>query len=362
MTYTGKIILAGLAALGLVAASTAAMAEPARSTVALNVRSGPGINYNVVSVLRPNERVEVTECVSNGWCRIDHAGPDGWVSSNYLAEVRGGASGGSSGGSSGTECDFGVSIGSDGPDIDINCGGGSSGGGSGGDDGSGDDGSDTPDAGACFYTAGGFSGAELCRGPAVLNTLDSTFDNNIASLRIQGDVRVQLCTNTNLSGSCGVVDESDGSLPAGIRDQASSLVVFEGGSPSSGGGDDGDDGASGPPSTYSTGPIDLQQTYLADLDNGNVTSSGADIWYEAETATEKYITPRNGAGIAVGDGSNRGYSGCAAASYSSARVPLDEIPVGTYVCVRTNQNRISSFRVNDFTGTTMNLGYTTWSN
>ena len=66
--------------------------------------------------------------------------------------------------------------------------------------------------------------------------------------------------------------------------------------------------------------------------------------------------------IAVGDGSNRGYEGCSAESFSGDDVPLADIPVGTYVCVKTNQGRISQFRVNGFMGTTMKLGYTTWAN
>ena len=79
-----------------------------------------------------------------------------------------------------------------------------------------------------------------------------------------------------------------------------------------------------------TGPINLQQTYLADLDNGSVVNDGSsDIWYEAETATEKYITPRNGAMIALGDGSNRGFDGCSDGSFSTDRVSLDDIPPGT---------------------------------
>jgi hypothetical protein len=36
--------------------------------------------------------------------------------------------------------------------------------------------------------------------------------------------------------------------------------------------------------------------------------------------------------------------------------------VGSYVCVKTNQGRISQFRLNGYSGTTMNLGYTTWAN
>lgn len=116
------------------------------------------------------------------------------------------------------------------------------------------------------------------------------------------------------------------------------------------------------PITHSTGPIALQQTFTANLDNGAVGGGGVDIWYQAVNAAEKYVTTRNGARLALGDGSNRGFAGCSAAGFSSASIPLWEMPPGTYVCVRTSQGRISQFRVNSFSGTTMNIGYTTWAN
>jgi hypothetical protein len=119
-----------------------------------------------------------------------------------------------------------------------------------------------------------------------------------------------------------------------------------------------------PAETFSTGPVSLPQTYLVNLDNGNVTSGPqADLWFQAETATRLFLAPQNGAMIAVGDRSNRGFAGCSRAAFSSARVPLAAVPVGSYVCVRTNQGRISQFRVNGISGgpvKTLQLGYTTW--
>ncbi len=118
------------------------------------------------------------------------------------------------------------------------------------------------------------------------------------------------------------------------------------------------------PRTFSTMSLDIPQTWTADLDRGSVGARGeADIWFEAETRDLLYITPRNGAVLGVGDRSNRGYSGCSAARYSSARVSLRDIPVGSYVCVRTNENRFSQFRVNAISAgspKTLSIGYTTW--
>ena len=117
------------------------------------------------------------------------------------------------------------------------------------------------------------------------------------------------------------------------------------------------------PVTHSTRILEVPQTYAFDLDAGNVGSAGADLWFHAVTNAELYIEPRNGARIAVGDRSNRGRDGCASASYSTARVELAAIPVGAYVCVRTNEGRISQFRMNNITSgspKTLTIGYTTW--
>ena len=117
------------------------------------------------------------------------------------------------------------------------------------------------------------------------------------------------------------------------------------------------------PRTHTTGPLTIRQTFLADLDAGRITTNGADIWFQAETRRRLFVTPRNGAKIAVGDRSNRGLAGCTRAHFSSTRVRLSSIPVGSYVCVKTNQGRISQFRVNALSSgspKTLSIGYTTW--
>jgi len=118
------------------------------------------------------------------------------------------------------------------------------------------------------------------------------------------------------------------------------------------------------PQTFSTGQLDIPQTYTFDLDRGRVGDrDNSDIWFQAETRDLLYLVPRNGARISVGDRSNRGYTGCSTARYSNDRVPLRDIPVGSYVCVRTNEGRVSQFRLNEVsrgTPKTLSIGYTTW--
>ena len=117
------------------------------------------------------------------------------------------------------------------------------------------------------------------------------------------------------------------------------------------------------PVTHSTGPVTLRQTYTVNFDNGTIGGPGTDLWFQAVNPTRRYLKPRNGAKIAVGDRSNRGYAGCKVASYTHHRVPLAAVPVGSYVCMKTSAGRISQFRVNAVLGgpvKRLKLGYTTW--
>jgi uncharacterized protein YraI len=74
-------MIAVFAIIDLFLSTVSALAYVAAATVSLNVRSGPGTSFGVVDVLYAGEPVEVTECASNGWCYIQHSGPNGWVSS-----------------------------------------------------------------------------------------------------------------------------------------------------------------------------------------------------------------------------------------------------------------------------------------
>ena len=72
--------MAVIAGLGFVSPAIADQA-----TASVNVRSGPGTQYRVVDTLYPGENVNIETCRSNGWCLVEHTGPDGWVSARYLS-------------------------------------------------------------------------------------------------------------------------------------------------------------------------------------------------------------------------------------------------------------------------------------
>lgn len=117
------------------------------------------------------------------------------------------------------------------------------------------------------------------------------------------------------------------------------------------------------PVTHKTGPLIIPQTYLADLDYGVVRSQGSDIWFQAKTATKRFITPRNGAKIAVAGNRSVNLTGCKRLPLSTRSIPLSTVPVGTYVCAKTDQGRYSQFRINRAVGASpgiLHIGYTTW--
>ena len=86
---------------------------------------------------------------------------------------------------------------------------------------------------------------------------------------------------------------------------------------------------------------------MADFDEGiMIIGSASDLWFEAVTSTQKYLSPQNGARFVVWGSSAPGMYDCLNASLSTARIPISSAPVGTYVCYLTNQGRPGTFRVN----------------
>ncbi|MDH3263120.1 MAG: SH3 domain-containing protein [Paracoccaceae bacterium] len=333
-----RLVLSCLATAATLALSApAARAVEAAASTPLNVRSGPGAGYGVVDVLDPGEVVDVGECRASGWCYVTHRGPDGWVFSNYLTLPPGTAEA-----QPGRDCRLMLTFDAAGPSLRILCG---------------RDGivfPPTAEAGrACFYTGTGFTGRRFCTGAGTINRLDANFNDRISSVRVFGSARARLCQDTSLGGFCRTVSDDEPSLGRALNDRVSSLAVFTGGWSRPG---------PRPPVTYSSGRIDLPRTRAANLDTGAVGGPGVDIWYRAPSPFLSVIAPLGGARLALGDGSDRGYAGCRAERFSNAEIPLSELPVGTHLCVRTDEGRIAQFRVDGFTRTAMRIGYTTWAN
>ena len=219
MSYRNKLIAAGFAVLASLGMAGAAKAVEASATVSLNVRSGPGTSYRVIDTLYQGEVVDVAECESNGWCRIVHSGPDGWVSSSYLVETDGRRSGSSRvPPRRSTE-----------PDVDFNFGFDSDGNFSFGIGVGEDNDRRRPDrnrrASACFYDGSNYRGDSFCvRGDDRDGRLGA-WDNRISSFELSRGASVTLCTGSNLSGFCRTYSRSDRSLGYGLNNRVSSYRV-----------------------------------------------------------------------------------------------------------------------------------------
>lgn len=360
-------VYAAIAAATLFAGASSALAFDAVAKSAVNVRTGPGKTFGIADQLQAGELVTVSECAPSGWCFVEHNGPDGWVSATYLTAPEDAADDEgeqSDGGGSNPDCGFGFAIGPDGkPSLSINCG-----------DAPppppappADDEEEADGPQACFYVNAGFDGSSFCMGEGTKNSLNATFKDKITSVEVSGGLKVKLCVDNNLGGYCKTVTTDTDDLPAQIDNKANSVLVFTGAEPA------------GPillnpgvikalpglltPDTYSTAGINWKLSYTIDLDTGTQgEGSGNDLWYEVGDG-ENFITPTNGGKIALGDFSQHGWSGCNGATFTTAKLSTQDAGVGSYICVKTNEGRISEFRINGYEDDfTMKIGYTTWAN
>jgi uncharacterized protein YraI len=81
---TNRFVLGATTALVALAIPGVALAASATVTTDLNVRAGPGPQFEVVGVLPADQTVEVTGCIEGSlWCQV--AGESGWVYSEYLS-------------------------------------------------------------------------------------------------------------------------------------------------------------------------------------------------------------------------------------------------------------------------------------
>lgn len=94
--YISVFVAAGI---GLAVSAGAAAAVEAVARSAVNVRSGPGVSHARIDALYAGEAVNVTQC-RRSWCYVEHLGPNGWVSKNFLRATGSSAPSGGSGSSS----------------------------------------------------------------------------------------------------------------------------------------------------------------------------------------------------------------------------------------------------------------------
>ena len=204
-------IIITAAIIGLLSSATSAFALSAVAKSAVNVRTGPSVNYTRIDTLYAGEPVNVTECKTNGWCYVQHSGPDGWVSGNYLVRANPTPTPTPS---PDPNVNFSVYFGPGGPSFGFTIG------------------NPRPPIAriipkVCFYNGNNYSGASFCVAAGVQkNRLTGIWNNKISSVQVQPGAAVKLCRNWNLVGFCQTYNSSVPSLNPFLNNDVSSFKTY----------------------------------------------------------------------------------------------------------------------------------------
>jgi len=211
--------IAALATMGIVITASSAFAYTAKSSAALNVRSGPGTGYNVVDALYTGEKVNVEKCTkSRKWCYVTHTGANGWVAASYLQKV----------GShkpkptptptpSEPDITFGFQFGSNGSSFTF----GLSNGNNNWHD------PEPKKAKICFFSQPNFNGKKACVNAGAKDRLLSPkWNDRISSIKIIGDASVTVCKHKNFKGICRTIDHSVPKLGFRLNNEISSFKSY----------------------------------------------------------------------------------------------------------------------------------------
>jgi hypothetical protein len=207
-----------LATLGVAISASAALAFTAKSSTALNIRSGPGTGYDIVDALYKGEQVNVKKCTSSKrWCYITHQGPDGWVAAKYLKKV--GSRPSPKPTTEDPKVTFGFQFGSNGSSFTF------------GFSNNGDYyQKPTPKpkkARICFYEHANFGGNRACvKAGSKDNMLSGQWNDRISSIKIIGDAAVTVCKHKNYRGKCRTFDRSVSYVGNRLNDEISSFKSY----------------------------------------------------------------------------------------------------------------------------------------
>jgi len=110
--------------------------------------------------------------------------------------------------------------------------------------------------------------------------------------------------------------------------------------------------------------LDVPQTFTVDLDDAVVApeASKRDFQFEAVSAVEKYLTPNNGA-LFRKVGGAPSLAECQAAALGATKIPLADLPAGSWLCYKTNAGRYGRMEIENITPgpvQTMTIDFVTW--
>lgn len=353
MFLKSKIIFTSIAIVGVLSSTLAAHAGPAKATTSVNVRTGPGTNFKVVDRLGANEVVDATECYKNSWCYVKHEGDNGWVSAKYLTAVQSQATGGQK------NCKFIFRLDKNGPTFNMEC-----------DEpenfGDVGDENDVPNFNqqangkkptACLYTGINFTGAEICQGVSTHRSLRGMNDI-FASVKLFNGAVIKLCSENGFRGACKTYSQDRARLHTELYKAASSMQVFSQFEQTNVTPKLPDESRLG--SNSFRGRAALRIGQRLNLDNGAVNQRGSDLQYARANNGALYMRALNGAAMSIGRRNERGYEGCRVARFNSQQVRFNQMPVGSYICVKTSEGNIAQYKVNNYSNNGIDIGFETF--
>ena len=124
------------------------------------------------------------------------------------------------------------------------------------------------------------------------------------------------------------------------------------------------------PMVYKQGTLSMgyPDNLLADLDNGTFVpwgvTSGGDLYYNRVGPNEKYFQPMENTLLAIAGPGEPDYSICNSLLVAlGTKINLNDLAVGSYLCVYTDEKRISILRITTLDNSSKGMTefiYTTW--
>lgn len=99
------------------------------------------------------------------------------------------------------------------------------------------------------------------------------------------------------------------------------------------------------PPTRRSGSAKLLQTFSIDLDDFSDDRWHKDIRFEAVSESEFYLSPIQGARLAIFGRSQPSVQACEASRMTGDNIPLSALVPGLHICVKTNEGRFAYVRI-----------------
>lgn len=110
------------------------------------------------------------------------------------------------------------------------------------------------------------------------------------------------------------------------------------------------------------GTASLNVGATLDLDTDQINTAGADVAYSASDNGKHRLVPQGNALLGVYSTSQPGQADCQASALGASAIVVEDTPVGTYLCYRTDQGRYGRARLSNFNpdNFTVTLEILTW--